>query len=94
MVIFYLFLSYCTEVIEIQGENHSKSMAPPPTAQTPGPNWLIFWLENPLVNAFRGIALRRFLNFILEAEIWAHLGAFLGVELGSKNSWFSAYLGS
>ena len=43
-----------TEVSEIQGDNHSKSMAPPPTAQTPGPNWLIFWRETPHVNTFRG----------------------------------------
>ena len=25
----------------------------PPTAQTPGPNWLIFWRETPHVNSFR-----------------------------------------
>ena len=28
-------------------------MAPPPTAQTPGPNWLIFWLKTPHVVTFR-----------------------------------------
>ena len=42
-----------TEVIKIQGvqlENHWH----PPTAQTPGPNWLIFWLETPHLIAFRG----------------------------------------
>ena len=27
----------------------------PPTAQTTGPNWLIFWLVSPHVNTFRGI---------------------------------------
>ena len=32
----------------------SKSVAPPPTAQTPGPNLFIFWREPPHVNAFRG----------------------------------------
>ena len=32
----------------------SKIRAPPPTAQTPGPNWLIFWRETPHVNTFRG----------------------------------------
>ncbi len=32
----------------------SKSLAPPPTAQTPGPNWLIFWRETHHGNAFRG----------------------------------------
>ena len=45
---------FFTESIEIQGENHLKTVAPPPTAQTPGPNWLIFWLETPHVNTFRG----------------------------------------
>ena len=32
-----------TEMIEIP---------PPPTADTPGPNWLIFWRETPRVNTF------------------------------------------
>ena len=44
-----------TVVIEIQGEhlpNHWHP--PPPTAQTPWPNWLIFWRVNPHVNTFRG----------------------------------------
>ena len=44
-----------TESIEIQGENHLKTVAPPPTAQTRGPNWLIFWRETPHVNTFRVI---------------------------------------
>ena len=48
--------SLSTQSIEIQGENHLKTVAPPPpTPQTPGPNWLIFWLETPHVNSFRGI---------------------------------------
>ena len=42
---------YSTEAIEIQGEKPKKS-GHPPTAQTPGPNWLIFWRETPHVNTF------------------------------------------
>ena len=38
---------------EIQDEVRPKSLAPPPTAQTAGPNWLKFFLEAPLVDAFR-----------------------------------------
>ena len=52
---------YYKEVPEIEMVQCSKSMEappPPPTAQMPGSNWLIFWLKTP-----------RFLNFILEAEI-------------------------
>ena len=30
-------------------------MAPPPTAQTPGPNWLKFFVEAPQEDTFRGI---------------------------------------
>ena len=44
----------CTEVPEIEDARCSKSLAPPPTAQTPGSNWLIFWLETPHGNTFRG----------------------------------------
>ena len=43
-----------TEMPEIEDAQCSKSMAPPPTAQTPGSNWLIFWLETPHRNTFRG----------------------------------------
>ena len=43
-----------TEVPEIEDVRPSKSLAPPPTAQTPGPNWLIFWRETHHGNAFRG----------------------------------------
>ncbi len=31
-----------TEVPELQDEERPKSLAPPPTAQTAGPNWLKF----------------------------------------------------
>ena len=31
-----------TEVPELQDEARPKSLAPPPTAQTAGPNWLKF----------------------------------------------------
>ena len=69
-------------MIEIQGENHSKSMAPPPTAQTTWPNWLIFWLKTPHVVTFR----------ITEAIFEFHSGSrdmglcigFLGVKSGVK----------
>ena len=68
-----------TEVREIEKARPSKSMAPPPpTAQTPGSNWLIFWLETPHWNTFRAGPPRRFSNFILEAEIWAYLWGFEG----------------
>ena len=33
----------------------AKSMAAPPTAQTPGPNWLKFFVEAPQEDTFRGI---------------------------------------
>ena len=33
----------------------SKNRSTTPTAQTRGPNWLIFWRETPHVNTFRGI---------------------------------------
>ena len=46
-------VSTTTEVPEIQDEVRPKSLAPPPTAQTAGPNWLKFFLEAPLVDAFR-----------------------------------------
>ena len=46
--------SVTTEMPEIEDARCSKSMAPPPTAQTPGSNWLIFWLETPHGNTFRG----------------------------------------
>ena len=32
----------------------SKIGAPPPTAQTPGPNWLILWPVSPHMNIFKG----------------------------------------
>ena len=34
--------SITTEVPELQDEARPKSLAPPPTAQTAGPNWLKF----------------------------------------------------
>jgi len=37
---------------------------------------------------------RRFLNFILEAEIWAYLGVFEGLDRGKKLIVFCLYLGS
>ena len=43
-----------TEVPEIEDVRCSKSIAPPPTAQMPGSNWLIFWLETPHGDTFRG----------------------------------------
>ena len=43
-----------TEVIEIEGAQLQNHWHPPPTAQTPGPNWLIFWREAPHLIAFRG----------------------------------------
>ena len=43
-----------TDVIEIQGAQPRKSLAPPSTAQTPQPNWFIFWREAPYRIAFRG----------------------------------------
>ena len=39
-----------TEVPELQDEERPAS-TPPPTAQTAGPNWLIFFLEAPLDEA-------------------------------------------
>ena len=42
-----------TEVPELQDEVRPKSLAPPPTAQTAGPNWLKFFLEAHLDDAFR-----------------------------------------
>ena len=42
-----------TEVPELQDEVRPKSLAPPPTAQTAGPNWLKFFLEALLDDAFR-----------------------------------------
>ena len=53
-----------TEVIKIQGVRPRKSLAPPPTAQTPGPNWLIFWQETPHLIPFRGT------EAIFEFRIW------------------------
>ena len=50
----------------------------PPTAHTPGPNWLIFWQETPHVNSFRVT------KEIFEAEIWAYLWAFEGAQNRAK----------
>ena len=44
-----------TEVPEIQDEQHSKRTAPPPTAQMPVSNLLIFWREAPQWDLLRGI---------------------------------------
>ena len=38
----YIYIYICTEVPELQDEERPKSLAPPPTAQTAGPNWLKF----------------------------------------------------
>ena len=43
-----------TEVPEIQDVQHPKRTAPPPTAQTPGSNLLIFWRETPQRDPLRG----------------------------------------
>ena len=50
-----------TEVPELQDVEGPKSMAAPPTAQTPGPNWLNFWGEAPQED--RG----GFFNFVPES---------------------------
>ena len=42
-----------TEVPELQDVPQPKSIAPPPTAQTHGPNWLKFSVEAPPHVAFR-----------------------------------------
>ena len=53
-MIFTLYLAqFCTEVPELQDEERPKSLAPPPRAQTAGPNWLKFFLEAHLDDAFR-----------------------------------------
>ena len=46
---------HSTEVPELQDVVGPKSMAPPLTAQTPGPNWLKFFVEAPQEDTFRGI---------------------------------------
>ena len=43
-----------TDVIKIQCAQPQNHWHPPPTAQTLGPNWLIFWQEAPHLIAFRG----------------------------------------
>ncbi len=48
-------IKHCTEVPEIQDEQHSKRTAPPPTAQMPESNLLIFWREAPQWDLLRGI---------------------------------------
>ena len=53
---------------------------PPPTAHTPGPNWLIFWQETPHVNSFRITEA----IFVLKAEIWAYLWVFEGAQNQAK----------
>ena len=53
----------------------SKSLAPPPTAQTPGPNWLIFWLEAPHLIVFGRT------EAIFEFRIW---GGDMGPTLNSR----------
>ena len=45
---------FITEVPEIQDVHCPKSMAPPPTAQTAGPNWLKFFMEALQEDSFRG----------------------------------------
>ena len=42
-----------TEVPELQDVPQPKSLAPPPTAQTAGANWLKFSVEAPLDDTFR-----------------------------------------
>ena len=44
-----------SEVPELQDVVGPKSMAPPLTAQTAGPNWLKFFVEAPQEDTFRGI---------------------------------------
>ena len=49
------FLVLDTEVAEKQDEQHLKRTAPPPTAQMPESNLLIFWRETPRRHPLRGI---------------------------------------
>ena len=49
------FVDCLTEVPELQDVVGPKSMAPPLTAQTAGPNWLKFFVEAPQEDTFRGI---------------------------------------
>ena len=50
-----LSAQHSTEVPELQDVVGPKSMAPPLTAQTAGPNWLKFFVEAPQEDTFRGI---------------------------------------
>ena len=68
----------------------SKSVAPPPTAYTPGPNWLIFCRETPHVNAFRGT--EAIFEFHPRSRDMGTFWGFRVVKLGVKNWWFSAYI--
>ncbi len=54
----FVHLNTCktsTKVPELQDVVGPKSMVPPLTAQTPGPNWLKFFVEAPQEDTFRGI---------------------------------------
>ena len=73
----YILVHDSTEVIKIQGERPQITGTPPPTAQTPGPNWLIFWLEAPhLILSGRTEA-------IFEFRIWGgDMGTTLKIQTG------------
>ena len=64
-------------MIEIQGER-PQITGTPPTAQTSGPNWLIFWLEAPHLIVFGRT------EAIFEFRIW---GGDMGPTGWSLNSW-------
>ena len=68
----------------------SKIGAPPPTAQTPGPIWLIFRRETPHVNTFRRT--EAILAFYRGSRDMDTFGGFGGVQLGFKNCLFLAHI--
>ena len=53
-MLIYQSINQSTEVLEIEDARPLKSLAPPPTAQTPVSNELIFWRATPHEIAFRG----------------------------------------
>ena len=76
--------SFITEVIKIQGVQPRKSLAPPLQPKRLGRIGSFFG-ERTIMWILLG-APRRFLNFVLKAEIWAHLWAFEGSSRGPKSS--------
>ena len=73
---------------ELQDVVGPKSMAPPLTAQTPGPNWLKFFVEAPQEDTFRGIGgIFEFHPRSQDNELFvAHFRVFLDPPKGSKMS--------